>query len=72
MIFRDKTESLSDQHNRRSSALAPLSSDSAACVPLRAEREIAMSRDQSAEWCSAPEFCLFTNRFDFEPPPSAA
>jgi hypothetical protein len=72
MIFRDKTESLSGRHNRLSSALAPVSSDSAACLPIRAEREIAMSRDQSTEWCSAPEFCLFTNRFDLEPPPSAA
>lgn len=22
-------------------------------------------------WCSTPEFCVFRNSFDFEPPPAA-
>jgi hypothetical protein len=72
MIFRDKTERVVRQHGRLSSTSAPVSRDSAACISLRAEREIAINHDQRTEWCSAPEFCLFTNRFDFEPPPSAA
>jgi hypothetical protein len=72
MIFRNETEGPAGQPIRLSSASAPVSNDSPAWMPLRAERDITVNREPIAEWCSAPEFCLFTQRFDFEPPPSAA